>query len=48
MRALHLDDLTPTEALNAVEERCADLIGIPQSMLPHRWPPATNWLSLVA
>ncbi|MCL3998094.1 hypothetical protein [Streptomyces lavenduligriseus] len=48
VRVLHLDDLTPTEALNAIEGRCADLLDVRQSMKPRRWPPATNWLSLVA
>jgi hypothetical protein len=48
VRVLHLDDLTPAEALDAIEGRCADLLGIRQCMKPRRWPPATNWLSLVA
>ncbi|MGW8882105.1 hypothetical protein ACWGPC_56620, partial [Streptomyces mirabilis] len=48
VRVLHLDNLTPTEALDAVEGRCADLLGVRRSMKPRRWPPATDWLSLVA
>ncbi|WP_380282476.1 hypothetical protein [Kitasatospora purpeofusca] len=48
VRVLHLRDDTPPEALNAIEGRCADLLGIRQIMKPRRWPSSHNWLALTA
>ncbi|MFF2819580.1 hypothetical protein ACFVT9_29175 [Kitasatospora cineracea] len=48
VRVLHLADHTPPEALDAIEGRCADVLGVRGGMRPLRWPPSTGWLSLVA
>ncbi|MFD7529351.1 hypothetical protein ACFV8E_17410 [Streptomyces sp. NPDC059849] len=48
VRVLHLHDNTPLPALNAIEGKCADLLGTRQIMKPRRWPPADGWASLVA
>ncbi|MEV0193116.1 hypothetical protein AB0I39_31870 [Kitasatospora purpeofusca] len=46
VRVLHLQDHTPPPALDAIEGKCADLLGVRTIMKPRRWPSAENWLSL--
>ncbi|WP_331722794.1 hypothetical protein OG848_47470 (plasmid) [Streptomyces canus] len=48
VRALHLHDGTPPRALDAIEGRCADLLGLREVMKPLRWPSADDWLALTA
>jgi hypothetical protein len=48
VRVLHLHDHTPLLALDAIEGKCADLLGARQVMKPRRWPSADGWASLVA
>ncbi|GAA0543735.1 hypothetical protein [Actinomadura livida] len=47
IRVLQLVHDTPDDVLNAIEGRCADLLGIRESMRPRRWPSARNWHALV-
>jgi len=48
LRVLHLADHTPPEAIDAIEGRCADRLGLRGTMGRRRWPRADNWLELVA
>ncbi|MCD0445828.1 hypothetical protein LO763_19655 [Glycomyces sp. A-F 0318] len=48
IRVLHLDDWTPSEALDAIEGRCADLLAIRVMMRPRVWPSAREWPAVVA
>lgn len=48
VRALHLHDGTPPRTIDAIEGRCADLLGLREVMKPLKWPLATDWLTLTA
>jgi len=48
LRVLHLLDLTPPDTINAIEGRCADVLGLRRTMGVRRWPRAENWLERVS
>jgi hypothetical protein len=48
LRVLHLLDLTPSAAINAIEGRCADVLGLRGRMGIRRWPCADDWLERVS
>jgi hypothetical protein len=48
LRVLHLLDLTPPDTINAIEGRCADMLGLRGTMGVRRWPCADNWLERVS
>jgi hypothetical protein len=48
LRVLRLLDLTPPDAINAIEGRCADVLGLRSTMGIRRWPCADNWLERVS
>ena len=48
LRVLHLLDLTPPDTINAIEGRCADVLGLRGTMGIRRWPCADNWLERVS
>ena len=48
LRVLHLLDLTPPNTINAIEGRCADVLGLRGTMGVRRWPCADNWLERVS
>ena len=47
LRVLHLIDRTPAEAIDSIEGRCADLLGLRGAMGPRRWPSSDAWQTLV-
>ena len=45
VRVLHLADHTPQKAVDAIEGRCADLLGLRGAMGRRRWPTSDSWLA---
>lgn len=48
VRLLHLRSHTPSEAVAAIEGRCADLLGLRGTMGSRMWPSADRWAELAA
>lgn len=43
LRFLHLYDFTPTKALDVIEGKCADVLGLRGTMGARRWPSSAEW-----